>query len=855
MRRFLLLLACTALAGAACKKDEEPTCPAAPTALAVTARTTTSITLEWTPGTNPADCTVSGYRVYDGDDELAAPTSPTVELTGLPPNTEFTFTVAAVNERGASARSEAVTTATDPDLGPNTLVFDPSMQMSAIQADIDEVYAPQFSDTTGQFNSNRWALLFKPGVYEVNVPIGYYMQVLGLGALPDDTRITGMVTSYGHWSGDWGGSGYNATQNFWRGIENLNVMPTPNVGALPTGEDDGDVYMRWAVSQASPFRRMHVSGDIQLHHWGGWSSGGWMSDSKIDGVVGSGSQQQWFARNSNIGEWSNVNWNMVFMAVDHPFISAWPNTRSTVFDTTPVVREKPFLYVDDAGRYRVFVPALLKDVPAGTTWSSTTQSPGTSLPLSDFFVARPSDEVADVNAALAAGRHVLFTPGIYHLDGTVEVTRPGTVVLGIGLATLHPDTGLPAMTIADVDGVVVAGLLFDAGVVNSPVLLEVGAAGASADHSDDPISLHDLIFRVGGAEAGKADVCMIVHSDDVIGDHFWIWRADHGAGVGWDENPSRNGLVVNGDDVTIYGLFVEHFEEYQTIWNGERGRVYFYQSEIPYDVPNQADWMSHGGTRNGWASYKVADTVTDHEAWGLGVYSVFMPQYWDEGVTTIDLHTAIEVPDVEGVKMHHMITFGLANGTITHVINEAGGSATSNPWAQGIVVEYPEPPPVEGDPLVVPLDFEPTPNAVYQFPNWGGAVAILAADPTNASNHVAQFFKGAAAETWAGFAIDEDTAAQSSLAQNAFATSTTWSMRARCNRPDVVIRFKIEAPGGNPFVELDQTTGAADTWQTLTYAFTGVNESADYRRPVVFPGFGSRLNVTCWLDDLGPVAP
>ena len=853
MRLLLPLLALAALAATtACK----PTCPA-PSGLTVTARTTTSIDLEWNEATRTHRCTLSGYRVYDGDDEVGASTTTAISLTGLAPNTEYSFTVVAVNRQGDSTRSAPVVTATDPDLGPNTLVFDPSTEMSAIQADIDEVYEPQFSDTTGQFNSNRWALLFKPGAYQVNVPIGYYMQVLGLGALPDDTRITGMVTSYGHWSGDWGGSGYNATQNFWRGIENLNVVPIANVGTLPTGEDDGDVYMRWAVSQASPFRRMHVSGDIQLHHWGGWSSGGWMSDSRIDGVVGSGSQQQWFTRNSNIGEWSNVNWNMVFMAVDHPFISAWPNTRSTVFDTTPRVREKPFLYVDEGGRYRVFVPALQENVPAGTTWSSTAQSPGTSLPLTDFLVARPGDEVSDINTALAAGRHVLFTPGIYHLDGTIQVTQPDTVVLGIGLATLHPDTGLPAMTIADVDGVIVAGLLFDAGTVNSPVLLEVGATGASADHAANPISLHDLIFRVGGAEAGKADVCMIVHSDDVVGDHFWIWRADHGAGVGWSENPSRNGLVVNGDDVTIYGLFVEHFEEYQTIWNGERGRVYFYQSENPYDVPNQEAWMSHGGTVNGWASYKVDDAVTDHEAWGLGVYSVFMPQYWDEDVTTIDLHTAIEAPDAPGVKMRHMITFGLASGTITHVINEAGGTATSNPWAQGIVVEYPEPPPVEGDPLVFPLNFEPGgPNAVYQFPNWGGAVAVLAADPADPGNTVVQFFKGASAETWAGFAIDEDTAAQSALAENAFTTSTTYSMRARCNAPDVAIRLKFETWGGGPAVELDATAGEADTWQTLTWAFTGVVAGEnDYERPVVFPGFGSQLNVTCWLDDLAPVVP
>lgn len=71
-------------------------------------------------------------------------------------------------------------------------------------------------------------------------------------------------------------------------------------------------------------------------------------------------------------------------------------------------------------------------------------------------------------------------------------------------------------------------------------------------------------------------------------------------------------MIVNGNDVTMYGLMVEHFLEYQTLWNGNGGRTYFYQSEIPYDVPDQASWMSHNGTVNGYASYKVADTVTSH---------------------------------------------------------------------------------------------------------------------------------------------------------------------------------------------------------------------------------------------------
>ena len=42
--------------------------------------------------------------------------------------------------------------------------------------------------------------------------------------------------------------------------------------------------------------------------------------------------------------------------------------------------------------------------------------------------------------------------------------------------------------------------------------------------------------------------------------------------------------MVDGDDVTTYGLAVEHTLEDLTVWNGEGGQVYFYQSELPYDV-------------------------------------------------------------------------------------------------------------------------------------------------------------------------------------------------------------------------------------------------------------------------------
>jgi hypothetical protein len=156
-----------------------------------------------------------------------------------------------------------------------------------------------------------------------------------------------------------------------------------------------------------------------------------------------------------------------------------------------------------------------------------------------------------------------------------------------------------------------------------------------------------------------------------VGDNFWLWRADHGKGAGWNSNKNRNGLIVNGNDVTLYGLFVEHCQEYQTIWNGNGGRVYFYQSEMPYDPPGHAAW-SHGGIR-GYASYKVGDAVTTHEAWGLGIYCVFTS-------APVVADTAIETPDAPGIKMHHMITlrFGGKPGSgINHVINGNGTAVIS----------------------------------------------------------------------------------------------------------------------------------------------------------------------------------
>ncbi|MFJ6070854.1 RICIN domain-containing protein [Streptomyces sp. NPDC093065] len=545
----------------------------------------------------------------------------------------------------------------DVDLGPNVAVFDPSMPSSTIQSRLDSIFRQQ---ETNQFGSQRYAVLFKPGTYNNDVNVGFYTQVAGLGQSPDSVTVNGAV----HVEADWFPP-QNATQNFWRGAENLSVNPT--------GGTD-----RWAVSQASAYRRMHVRGNLELSD-GGWSSGGFMADTRIDGQVRSGTQQQWLTRNSQLGSWTGSNWNMVFVGSQGVPGTSFPNPPYTTVDRTPTVREKPFLYVDGSGAYKVFVPSLRSNSSA-TTWASGNPA-GTSLGIDRFFVVKPGASSAQINAALAEGKNLLVTPGVYHLDETLRVTRPDTVVLGLGLATFVPDNGVTAMTVADVDGVKIAGLLFDAGTTNSRTLMEVGPAGAAADHAANPTSLHDVYFRVGGAAVGKATTSLVVNSDDVIGDHMWIWRADHGSGVGWTTNTADTGLVVNGDDVTMYGLFVEHYQKHQTLWNGNGGRTYFYQNEMPYDPPGQASWMN--GSTQGYAAYKVADSVTGHEAYGLGSYCFFNV---NPGVVA---EHAFEVPDRPNVRFRNMVTVSLGGtGTIRHVINDRGGPSNSSTNVANLV-NYP----------------------------------------------------------------------------------------------------------------------------------------------------------------------
>jgi hypothetical protein len=531
--------------------------------------------------------------------------------------------------------------------GKNVLVFDESMNKDSIQAKLRALHEQQ---KYSEFGSERYALLFKPGTYDFDITVDYYVQALGLGRYPGDVTINGAVQSVTTTRNN------NVTTMFWRGAENFKTVP----------QNDEMIY--WAVSQAAPYRRMHVAGDINFDK-SGWASGGVLANSLVEGRAGLTSGQQWLTRNSSIGSWEGGNWNRVFVGVDGAPEDTWPDKPTTVVEKAPVVREKPFLTYDESGGYAVFVPALLRET-SGPSWLNGDED-GEFIPIAEFHIAYPdSDNAASINQALADGKHILLTPGIYEITETITVTKPNTVILGLGLPTLIPQNGEIAVATDDIPGVKLAGFMVDAGSVLSPTLIQIGSADADANYSDNPISLHDIYCRVGGAVVGQAQATVTINSNYVIGDHFWLWRADHGIGTEWRDGQNKHGLVVNGDHVTVYGLFNEHFQGYQTLWKGEHGRTYFYQSEIPYHPPGIEVWNDNG--KPGYASYKVADNIQNHEAYGLGIYSFF------SGESTVSnnvrLENAMEVPDNPGILIKHICTFAGLNGGINHSINGLGAS-------------------------------------------------------------------------------------------------------------------------------------------------------------------------------------
>lgn len=634
--------------------------------------------------------------------------------------------------------------------GRNTFVFSPNDDTAKIDELLNKLFEQQNDYTNdAQFKGNQYQVYFKKGDYTNTscMYLGFYTTLSGLGKVPTDVKLNNIAIPAYLPAGALGGNGDNATCNFWRSAENLAVYNTGNEqGKAGYGSYRAD-QLNWAVAQAAPLRRIYSERPIAYDWNYGWASGGYVADSWINASfndngnelsAGTFSGQQFYTRNSKLkGNAYGTTLNNFFQGVEASNLpkadgtsgeellsgqgaSNWNIPASdggqqvfTHIDQTKELAEKPFLYMDDDGEYKVFVPSVQKNTK-GISWGegkdNNGMGAGKSISLDEFYVAKPTDSASDINKALDEGKNIYFTPGTYHAKEIIHVKKADTIVLGSGMTSIIPDNDDAAMLVDDVDGVRVAGIIFDAGS-HSKYLLKVGKTGSKNSHKDDPTILQDLFFRVGGTTdtLTTADNALEINSHNVLCDHFWIWRADHGTGVAWDGNVSNHGLIVNGDDVTCYALFNEHFNKYDTLWNGENGSTYFYQNEKCYDPISQESWMSHNGSVNGYAAYKVANNVKKHYAVGLGIYNVFIytggtlgengqPGTLGDGKTvSISMDNAIEVPNNKDVLIENACiqTFANEDGALqkfNSIINGVGSGVSSGitgeGWSRKFLLNY-----------------------------------------------------------------------------------------------------------------------------------------------------------------------
>jgi hypothetical protein len=652
--------------------------------------------------------------------------------------------------------------------GPNVCVFTPpsgptltatATELAAIQTVVNNV-ATQQVPLSAQFNNTTndgYSLFFEPGTYgsasdPLVFQVGYYTQVAGLGAVPQDTKINGQIDVFpnaldsepgpGNCGVAAGSNCYwaNSTVNFWRSLSNLdlNVMTDGNPTYVPTplsmsapisdGNCFGGSTDFWSVSQATPVRSMIINGNLNFQSYcsetnynsNNYGSGSYVANSEINGQLDWSGNQQGIARNSDFESAAGYVWNYVYSgdacppgytpaapvspdpgelppapgpAACAPIVDAFnggsapaepaPPTppvvppasyigygtdgvngvdQVTQLPQSPVTEEEPFLYTGSNGNWSVFVPAVQHN-SVGPNFLSGTEA-GTSVPLSDFFIASPSTPEPQVQGALDHGQDLVLTPGLYDLNSPIVVSHPDTIVLGLGFATLVPQRGNAAMIVVPNNGVKISGMIFDAGPVNSPVLLSVGTPGqfwggnfAGNNSANDPDLIQDIFFRIGGAETTpvSATVSLLDNADNSIIDDVWAWRADHGAntsvtgpqdqqGAGWTYNQGDTGLAVTGNNVTAYGLAVEHYQQNEVTWSGNNGTVIFFQNELPYDPPTQTAWET-SPAQAGYPSFLVTNNVQSFNGYGMASYVVFIytnATLWDSA--------AFEAPQNPGVQ-------------------------------------------------------------------------------------------------------------------------------------------------------------------------------------------------------------
>lgn len=541
----------------------------------------------------------------------------------------------------------------------NTVYFKVADGQSTIQAKVEEIFGSQ---KNSEFGDKRHALLFAPGDYsEVKINVGYYTSVVGIGKKKSDVVLGALEVPKGESGTD--------LDNFWRSGENVTI-------------NNKDINY-WRVSQAAPLDRIHCKSKMRFSgkDTDEYSSGGYMANSVVDQECHNWSQQQWISVNSQFnGGWVGGAWNFLAVGCEGNVPDCVNNDKVqplwSKVAKTPRIAAKCFLYFCDTdGRYKIMKPRVVTDHQGLLPDDPDNANDGEII--TNFYVAEAGenkDTAQTINAQLEKGRHLLLTPGIYKIDEPIKVRKNGTVVLGLGLATLQPVTGKAAMVVTGT-GVRLASFMVQAGEPYggkfSETLLQIGDPGSRKGTAADPTIVSNVFARVGGPSLKEQAKTMVtIHQDHVIGTNLWLWRADHditgmGQGLGPMNAKCDHAIEINGHDVSFYGLFVEHTLKQLILWNGERGRLHFLQSELAYDVSK--DWD--------FPCLEIHKDVKEFYGQSLAVYSFFAKKHSASPGPSVSC--AIKCPVTENIRIQSACSLMLnakdGHGSIEHVIMDHSG--------------------------------------------------------------------------------------------------------------------------------------------------------------------------------------
>lgn len=543
-----------------------------------------------------------------------------------------------------SSKGHPKGTGSSVDFGPNVIIVPAGAASSELQEKLNQLYETQIGwDDYGQFGNHRTAVFLMPGNHEVDIQLPYYFQVLGLGATPTETVVSPGAKKIGLEVGRQPGNLPN-TNTFWRSIENVEVPQ----------------HLNFFVSQAAPLRKVKVHGDLKLSDDGDdYTSGGALTNSEILGEILTGTQQQWYTRGTKMNPYPHPAGLGSYAAVgcvgpdetsfspSYDFKSKhlpWQSVHKGVTYTEPpsVFAEKPFIMIEQ-GEYKLRIPEVKRNHP-GYDWQS-----GSTVGFDQVFVTNANSTAKEMNAAIKQGLHLVLTPAVYYLEEPLVIDQPDICILGLGFATLVPKNldifiGRGVIEVGSVDGVRLAGVFVQAGPLASPdyskavkALVRWGDPNRPyKGNRKNPGFMYDFIARAGGpdVEPVGVDTMLEVNNGWVITDNTWLWTADHcvksSGALCIPQRYVRHCLVVNADNVHMYGLMAEHSNDDIVVWNGEHGKTYFYQSEFKYTMgvhsePHTWDHVPHA------VSYRL--NAENHIAMALGIYCVVLAEQVQDSAT------------------------------------------------------------------------------------------------------------------------------------------------------------------------------------------------------------------------------